>query len=97
MPILGTRTKRPFGTISAIFRRAAGLTTGSSSPLMASTGRQTAEGIDVAQPARHLVSVIEGLRWPLLFGAYTEREALEVLDAQLDHIFGTARHSSFTR
>jgi AcrR family transcriptional regulator len=35
--------------------------------------RQIAEaapehGLDVAQSARHLVSVIEGLRWPLLFG-----------------------------
>jgi AcrR family transcriptional regulator len=38
--------------------------------------------------ARHLVSVIEGLRWPLLFGVYTEQEALDVLDAQLDQIFG---------
>lgn len=34
------------------------------------------------------MSVIEGLRWPLLFGAYTEHEALDVLDAQLDQIFG---------
>lgn len=47
------------------------------------------EGLDVAQAARHLVSVIEGLRWPLLFGAYTQQEALAVLDAQLDQIFGT--------
>jgi AcrR family transcriptional regulator len=60
-------------------------------------GRQTAEGIDVAQSARHLVSVIEGLRWPVLFGVYTEREALDVLDAQLDQIFGTARRSSHSR
>lgn len=51
--------------------------------------QQTAEGLDVARSARHLVSVIEGLRWPLLFGVYTEREALDVLDAQLDRIFGT--------
>jgi TetR/AcrR family transcriptional regulator, transcriptional repressor of bet genes len=51
---------------------------------------QTAEGVDVARSARHLVSVIEGLRWPLLFGVYTEREALDVLDAQLDQIFGAA-------
>jgi hypothetical protein len=50
-----------------------------------------AEGIDVAQSARHLVSVIEGLRWPLPFGAYAEHEALDVLDAQLDQSFGTAR------
>jgi hypothetical protein len=32
--------------------------------------------------------VIEGLRWPLLFGVYGEREALDVLDARLDQIFG---------
>jgi AcrR family transcriptional regulator len=53
---------------------------------------QTAGGVDVAQSARHLVSVIEGLRWPLLFEVYTEHEALEVLDAQLDQIFGGARY-----
>jgi TetR/AcrR family transcriptional regulator, transcriptional repressor of bet genes len=52
---------------------------------------QTAEGTDAAQAARHLVSVIEGLRWPLLFGVYTEHEALDVLDAQLDQIFRDAR------
>ncbi|HTV98772.1 MAG TPA: TetR/AcrR family transcriptional regulator [Streptosporangiaceae bacterium] len=40
-----------------------------------------------AQSARHLVSVIEGLRWPVLFGVYSQREALDVLDAQLDQIF----------
>jgi TetR/AcrR family transcriptional regulator, transcriptional repressor of bet genes len=45
-------------------------------------------GVDPAQAARHLVSVIEGLRWPLLFGVYTQAEALAVLDAQLDQIFG---------
>ncbi|MFI0351140.1 TetR/AcrR family transcriptional regulator [Actinomadura sp. 9N407] len=45
------------------------------------------EGLDVPQAARHLVSVIEGLRWPLLFGAYTDQEALAVLDAHLDLIF----------
>jgi TetR/AcrR family transcriptional repressor of bet genes len=39
------------------------------------------------QAARHLVSVIEGLRWPLLFGVYSEQQALDVLDAQLDLIF----------
>ncbi|MGO9078364.1 MAG: TetR/AcrR family transcriptional regulator [Streptosporangiaceae bacterium] len=49
---------------------------------------QTVEGMDLGQSARHLVSVIEGLRWPLLFGVYTEHEALSVLDAQLDQIFG---------
>jgi hypothetical protein len=32
--------------------------------------------------------VIEGLRWLVLFGVYGEREALAVLDAQLDQIFG---------
>jgi TetR/AcrR family transcriptional regulator, transcriptional repressor of bet genes len=53
-------------------------------------GHQRAEGMDVARSARHLVSVIEGLRWPLLFGVYTEREALAVLDAQFDQIFGGA-------
>jgi hypothetical protein len=51
-------------------------------------GHQTAEGMDVVESARHLVSVIESLRWPLLFGVYTEHEALDVLDAQLDQIFG---------
>jgi TetR/AcrR family transcriptional repressor of bet genes len=54
----------------------------------ATQGHQTVEGMNVAQAARHLVSVIEGLRWPLLFGVYSEREALDVLDAQLDQIFG---------
>jgi TetR/AcrR family transcriptional regulator, transcriptional repressor of bet genes len=49
---------------------------------------ETAEGVDVARSARHLISVIEGLRWPLLFGVYTEHEALDVLDAQFDQIFG---------
>lgn len=52
-------------------------------------GHPTAAGTDISQSARHLVSVIEGLRWPLLFGAYTEHEALHVLDAQLDQIFGS--------
>jgi TetR/AcrR family transcriptional repressor of bet genes len=42
---------------------------------------------DAAQPARHLVSVIEGLRWPVLFGVYSEQQAMDVLDAQLDLIF----------
>jgi AcrR family transcriptional regulator len=55
-------------------------------------GYPTAAGMDLARSARHLVSVIEGLRWPLLFGAYTEHEALEVLDAELDQIFEGARH-----
>lgn len=43
--------------------------------------------VDVAKSSRHLVSVIEGLRWPLLFGAYSEDEARDVLDAQLHHVF----------
>lgn len=43
------------------------------------------------------MSVIEGLRWPLLSGVCTEQEALGVLDAQLDQIFGTARHPGHTR
>jgi hypothetical protein len=89
---------------------AAGLASGSSSPLMARTGcpipamppsgsfeavqgHQTAEGIDVPQSARHLVSVIDGLRWPVLFGVYAGHEALDVPDAQLDRIFGTARYN----
>ena len=42
---------------------------------------------DAAQPARHLVSVIEGLRWPALFGVYSEQQAMDILDAQLDLIF----------
>jgi TetR/AcrR family transcriptional regulator, transcriptional repressor of bet genes len=46
-----------------------------------------ATATEVARSARHLVSVIEGLRWPVLFGVYSEREALDVLDAQLDQIF----------
>lgn len=50
-----------------------------------------ASAADVARSARHLVSVIEGLRWPVLFGVYSEREALDVLDAQLDQIFRPAR------
>ncbi|MGH3159668.1 MAG: TetR/AcrR family transcriptional regulator [Streptosporangiaceae bacterium] len=50
-------------------------------------------GVGAGQSARHLVSVIEGLRWPLLFGVYTEAEALAVLDAQLGQIFGSTRVS----
>jgi TetR/AcrR family transcriptional regulator, transcriptional repressor of bet genes len=48
-----------------------------------------ATGIDIEQAARQLVTAIEGLRWPVLFGVYREREALAVLDSQLDQIFGT--------
>ena len=40
-----------------------------------------------AQAGRHLVSVIEGLRWPVLFGVYTEQQAMGIVDAQLDLIF----------
>jgi len=42
---------------------------------------------DVRLSAVHLVSVIDGLRWPLLFGICAEAEALAVLDAQLAQIF----------
>jgi TetR/AcrR family transcriptional regulator, transcriptional repressor of bet genes len=52
-------------------------------------GREPAEPVNVAESARRLVSVIEGLRWPLLFGTYTEQEALKVLDAELDQILGS--------
>lgn len=44
-------------------------------------------GGDAAQAARHLVSVIEGLRWPVLFGVYSQQQAVDILDAQLDLIF----------
>ncbi|HTZ92269.1 MAG TPA: TetR/AcrR family transcriptional regulator [Streptosporangiaceae bacterium] len=44
-------------------------------------------GSDAGPAARHLVSVIDGLRWPVLFGAYTDQQAMDVLDAQLDLIF----------
>ena len=47
-------------------------------------------GADAGQAALHLVSVIEGLRWPVLFGVYSEQQAMDVLDAQLDLIFGSA-------
>jgi TetR/AcrR family transcriptional regulator, transcriptional repressor of bet genes len=53
--------------------------------------RDALPGTDAAQAARHLVSVIEGLRWPVLFGVYTEQQAMDILDAQLDLIFGPAR------
>jgi AcrR family transcriptional regulator len=45
---------------------------------------------DIRLSARLLVSTIEGLRWPLLFGTYTEAEALAVLDACIDQVFGVA-------
>jgi AcrR family transcriptional regulator len=57
----------------------------------ATEGQQTTARADPAQAARHLVSVVEGLRWPLLFGVYTEQQGLDVLDAQLDQVFGAAR------
>jgi TetR/AcrR family transcriptional regulator, transcriptional repressor of bet genes len=47
-----------------------------------------ASGIDIDRAARQLVTVIEGLRWPVLFGVYGEREALAMLDFQLDQVFG---------
>jgi AcrR family transcriptional regulator len=50
--------------------------------------RDAVAGADTGQVARHLVSVVEGLRWPVLFGVYTEQEATDILDAQLDLIFG---------
>jgi TetR/AcrR family transcriptional regulator, transcriptional repressor of bet genes len=53
--------------------------------------RDALPGVETAQSGRHLVSLIEGLRWPLLFGSYTEQQAMDILDAQLDLIFGPAR------
>lgn len=44
-------------------------------------------GADVDQAARHLVSVIEGLRWPVLFGVYSRQQALDILNAQCELIF----------
>ncbi|WP_024800285.1 TetR/AcrR family transcriptional regulator [Nocardia sp. BMG51109] len=44
--------------------------------------------LDLPGAARRLVSTVEGLRWPVLFGVYTEKQALAVLDAELDSIFG---------
>lgn len=55
----------------------------------AGTPDQTAEAL--ARSGRHLVSVIEGLRWPLLFGVYTADQALQVLDGQLDQIFSVTQ------
>jgi TetR/AcrR family transcriptional regulator, transcriptional repressor of bet genes len=52
--------------------------------------QETPAGLDVMQAARDLVSAIEGVRWPLLFGVYTGAEAVQLLDARLDQIFGTA-------
>jgi hypothetical protein len=56
----------------------------------ATEAQQTTARTDPALAARHLVSVVEGLRWPLLFGVYTGQPGLDVLDAQLDQIFGPA-------
>jgi TetR/AcrR family transcriptional regulator, transcriptional repressor of bet genes len=58
--------------------------------LTEATADQRLGRTEIARSARHLVSVIEGLRWPVLFGVYSEREALQVLDAQLAQIFGAA-------
>jgi AcrR family transcriptional regulator len=52
--------------------------------------RQLADALPghaVDQAARHLVSVVEGLRWPVLFGVYSRRQALDILNAQFDLIF----------
>lgn len=49
--------------------------------------QETPGGLDVMQAAREMVSVIDGVRWPLLFGVYTEAEAVQLLDARLDQIF----------
>jgi len=68
-----TSTKRPLSTALASARPAAGWTIGSSSPFSTRTG--------------WVMRAIEGLRWPVLFGVYTEQQAMDVLDAQLDLIF----------
>ncbi|MEO3783200.1 TetR/AcrR family transcriptional regulator [Actinocorallia sp. B10E7] len=44
--------------------------------------------LDVDREARSLYSTVSGLVAPLLFGACTEEEAMEVLDAHLDRMFG---------
>lgn len=66
----------------------AGLTAFVARWLAEAAGPQAAASMDVGQAARRLVSVIEGLRWPVLFGVYDELEALAVLDSELDQIFG---------
>jgi TetR/AcrR family transcriptional regulator, transcriptional repressor of bet genes len=53
--------------------------------------RDALPGAGADQAARYLVSLIEGLRWPVLFGTYTEQQAMDILDAQLDLIFGSTR------
>jgi hypothetical protein len=35
--------------------------------------------------------VIEGLRWPVLFGVYTRAQAMGILDDQFELIFRPAR------
>lgn len=52
--------------------------------------QETPAGLDVTQGARELVTVIEGLRWPVLFGVYTEQDALQILDARLAQIFAVS-------
>jgi hypothetical protein len=44
-------------------------------------------GLDLEHTARALYSVVEGLRWPTLFGVYSEAQALAVLDEHLDRLF----------
>jgi TetR/AcrR family transcriptional regulator, transcriptional repressor of bet genes len=56
---------------------------------LAESAGALAGGIDIDQAARQLVTVIEGLRWPVLFGVFGEHEALAVLDSELDQIFGS--------
>jgi TetR/AcrR family transcriptional regulator, transcriptional repressor of bet genes len=55
----------------------------------AASAGEIAMSTDLMQSARLLVSVIDGLRWPLLFGTYTHDEALAALDACIDQIFGS--------
>jgi TetR/AcrR family transcriptional regulator, transcriptional repressor of bet genes len=66
----------------------AGLTAFVARWLAETAGPEAAARMDMGHAARLLVSVIEGLRWPVLFGVYGEREALAVLDSVLDQIFG---------
>jgi hypothetical protein len=54
--------------------------------------RDALPGVETAQTARHLVSLIEGL-----FGISTEQQAMGILDAQLDSIFGPARSVVLSR
>jgi TetR/AcrR family transcriptional regulator, transcriptional repressor of bet genes len=52
--------------------------------------RDALPGTDAGPAARHLITVIEGLRWPVLFGAFTQQQAMAILDTQLDLIFTPA-------